>query len=153
MKTWREPSQLLKFPIGFCMNCGVIPCAFPFYRSSLVQRIPDTRLSCIHGMDNSTQRKLRSTVFGSEACVAYCKLLEMSLFSGFAMWKNLKIPPPFQGEQTWRSSSQSRVSSKFLFWVEVMASSFCNSQVFNLLVFLFPRKNTEPIFAKQERRA
>ncbi len=90
---------------------------------------PNTQLSFIREMDNSTRRGLRSTIFNSEAAeayIAYCQLLYISLHLGLFGTRQ-----PHPGSHMW---------SNFTFWAEVLASSFFNSQVFNLIIFLFLSK-------------
>ncbi len=101
---------------------------------------PAKQLSFLREMDNPTQRKLRSTVFSSEAYVAYCQLLHISFYYQFP--PSEKPHEALQGfwTPTPKSCFRSPPWRKYSFWAKVLMSSFCNSQVSNFLHFPFPSK-------------
>ncbi len=103
---------------------------------------PQVQLSSIRAMNVLTGGNLKSTIFGSEACIAYCQLAHMKYFmQSLASFELEELFHEALVDGGPRSSRfQSRVWSKISFWLDILMSSFFKAQV-SMLFFIVERRN------------
>lgn len=98
---------------------------------------PYAQLSSFRAIDESTRRVIKSTVLGSEACIAYGQLVRMH-----SRFKDIELEALFSFglRDGWGSHEfciQSHTWAKFVFWLGVLLSSFSEAQVlFSPLIFV-----------------
>ncbi len=86
---------------------------------------PNVQLLFIRAMDSSTRRMLKSTVLGSEACVAYCQLINMySSFNIFELEALFSVGSGLQDGGSQETRIQSQTWTTFFFWLGILLSSF-----------------------------